>query len=282
MALFRAMETRRRVSERQFADTLAEEFLDGRLRMVARAAGLPCLGRLLTLFIDRRYPGPRPSGVARTRLIDEAVITAIGNGIAQLVILGAGYDSRAHRLPGVDRLTVFEVDHPDTQAVKRRVTRRVLGGEPAHVRYVAIDFDHQSLPEVAAQAGIVAGPATYFIWEGVLSYLRPDAVDATLRWAGDIAGPGSEIAMTYVHRGLLDRTVEFPHSRAWMRSVENAGEPFVFGFHPDELGTYLTARSWHLVTDLTTTEALVRYGMNPHGVPAFYRIAFARHEKADA
>lgn len=174
-------------------------------------------------------------------------------------------------------MRVFEVDHPDTQVVKRRVLARVLGQLPAHVEFVAVDFARDDLSAALDRAGFVAGCATFVLWEGVASYLTPDAVDATVRWAHDATGEGSELAFTYVHRGLIDGTVRFPHAEAWVRSVADAGEPFVFGFDPAELPTYLKARGWALLEDISTTEALARQGLDPSGVPAFYRIARARH-----
>ena len=112
------------------------------------------------------------------------------------------------------------------------------------------------------------------LWEGVASYLTPDAVDTTVRWAHDTTGEGSELALTYVHRGLIDGTVAFPHAGVG-GSVADAGEPFVFGFDPADLPTYLGDRGWTLDDDLSTTEALTRHGLNPKRVPAFYRIALA-------
>jgi methyltransferase (TIGR00027 family) len=275
MAFFRALETARPERRRQFADPLAAEFLGPPLRTVVRAARLPAVGALVRWVIDRRFPGPRPSAVVRTRLIDDAVAAAVGDGIHQLVVLGAGYDSRAYRLPGIERVRVFEVDHPATQTAKRRVVERVLGEEPLHVRFVPVNLDVESLDDVLTDAGLVAGRQSFFVVEGLVSYLTPAGADATLRWAGAVAGPGSGLAMTYVHRGLVDGTVNFPHSTAWRRSVEKEGEPFVSGFDPDELRGYLAERSWRLADDLSTVEALARQGMPRRRVPGFYRIAFA-------
>jgi methyltransferase (TIGR00027 family) len=276
MALFRALETARPPERRLFADPLAASFLTAPLAQVAAAARLPVLRGVLPWVIDRRFPGPRPSAVARTKVLDDAVVAALDDGIEQLVILGAGYDSRPYRLPGCARVRVFEVDHPDTQAVKRRVLARVLGQLPAHVRFVAVDFDHDDLAVALADAGFRTGRPTYVLWEGVASYLTPEAVDATVRWAHDATGTPGELAFTYVHRGLIDGTVPFPHAEGWVRSVADAGEPFVFGFDPAELPTYLEERGWSLLEDLSTTEALTRLGLDPTGVPAFYRIARAR------
>ena len=276
MALFRALETQRPVERRLFADPLAASFLTRPLAAAAAVAGVPVLGGLVPPLIDRQFPGPRPSAVARTKVLDDAVTAAVAGGIDQLIVLGAGYDSRAYRLPGTQRLRVFEVDHPDTQSVKRRVLEQVLGQLPAHVRFVPVDFDHDDLAAALDHAGLAPGRPSFVLWEGVASYLTPEAVDATVRWASQIAGEGSELALTYVHRGLIEGTVEFPHAAPWARSVAAAGEPFVFGFEPAELPDYLTARGWQLVEDLSTTEALTRHGLSLRGVPAFYRIATAR------
>jgi methyltransferase (TIGR00027 family) len=276
VALFRALETQRPVGRRLFADPLASAFLTRPLAAVAALARVPGIGAVVPWAIDRRIPGPLPSAVARTKVLDEAVEAALAAGTEQLVILGAGYDSRAYRLTGAGRVPVYEVDHPDTQAVKRRVVGDVLGGLPAHVRYVPVDFDHDDLAAALQQAGLVAGRRTFVLWEGVASYLTPEAVDATVRWARRVAGAGSELALTYVHRGLIDGTVHFPHADPWVASVAAAGEPFVFGFDPAELAAYLGERGWELVDDLSTTEALTRHGRIPRRVPAFYRIALAR------
>ena len=208
MALFRALETQRPIEQRLFADPLAASFLTRPLAAAAAVAGLPVLGGLVPLLIDRQIPGPRASAVARTKVLDDAVTAAaVAGGIEQLIVLGAGYDSRAYRLPGTQRLRVFEVDHPDTQSVKRRVLEQVLGQLPAHVRFVPVDFDHDDLAAALDHAGLAHGRPSFELWEGVASYLTSEAVDATVRWASQIAGEGSELALTYVHRGLIEGTV---------------------------------------------------------------------------
>jgi methyltransferase (TIGR00027 family) len=274
-AFFRALETRRRPDVRWFDDRLAEAFLDRRLGAAVVAAGLPGVGRAVPWLLDRWIPGPRASAVVRTRLIDEALRSAVRAGTAQVVVLGAGFDTRAYRMPELRHLTVFEVDHSDTQDAKVRVLGRRLGVLPPHVRFVPVDLDREHLATALAGAGLNPGLSTFFIWEGVASYLTPRAVDETVRWASSVSGAGSELVLTYVHRGLVDETMHFPHSSAWVRSVRRAGEPFVFGFDPGELPQYLDERGWHLVDDLSTTDALVSYGMSARRVPGFYRVARA-------
>ncbi len=111
MALFRALESTRGPA-RLFDDPFACAFLPGGLRAVAHAARLPPVGELVRRCIDRRWPGVRTSAVARTRYIDDVVTGALRAGATQVVILGAGFDARAYRVPAMARAAVFEVDHP--------------------------------------------------------------------------------------------------------------------------------------------------------------------------
>ena len=273
MAFFRAVESRRPAARRQFSDPLAESVLDRPLRAAATLSGAPLVGGLVPWFVDRRWPGPRPSAVARTRVIDDWLAAAIAAGLDQLVVLGAGYDSRALRIPRADRLGVFEVDHPDTQPAKRELLERLPGGKPAHVRLVPVDFERNSLAAGLAAAGFETGARTFTIWEGVVSYLTPEAVEATLGWVAGASGRGSRLAITYVHGGLIDGSVEFEHAGPWVESVRRAGEPFVFGFDPASLPEEVAPLGLRVVEDLSTVEALARLAMPAARVPAFYRVA---------
>ena len=132
-ALFRALESALPERRRLFEDFLARAFLGRPFALVARLAALPGLRDLLPAFVDGRWPGVRSSVVARTRLIDDTIAASLGR-TEQLVVLGAGFDSRAYRLPGLAGIRVFEVDHPDTQADKRAALERVLPALPGNVR----------------------------------------------------------------------------------------------------------------------------------------------------
>jgi methyltransferase (TIGR00027 family) len=273
MAFFRAVESRRPARRRLFADPLASRVLHRPLRAAAALAGTPVVGGVVPWFVDRRWPGPRPSAVARTKVIDDWLARAIEAGLDQLVVLGAGYDSRALRIPGAERLAVFEVDHPDTQSGKRDLLEGSPEGLPAHVRLVPVDFERDDLGGALEEAGFRAGERTFTIWEGVVSYLTPEAVDATLRWVAGRGAPGSRLALTYVHRGLIDGSVEFPGSGPWVDSVRRAGEPFVFGFDPASLPADVAPLGLRVIEDLSTTGALERLGMPTTRVPGFYRVA---------
>ena len=125
MALFRTLESARPLRSRLFVDPFARGFLRPSLRIVAQVARIPRLGAVIPWLIDQRWPGARSSGIARTRFIDDQLIEALQDGIDQIVLLGAGFDCRAYRLSGLEHTRVFEVDHPNTQAAKRRCMARI-------------------------------------------------------------------------------------------------------------------------------------------------------------
>jgi methyltransferase (TIGR00027 family) len=278
MALFRAVESCRAEHLRLFTDPFAIGFLTSGLRATVTAARLPGLRSLVPRAIDHRAPGPRISALVRTRMIDDALTGALAEGARQVVILGAGYDSRAYRIKGIEHAHVFEVDHPTTQTAKRRRLVRMLGVLPSTVTFVAVDFMRADFGPLLMAAGYDVSQRAFFIWEGVTNYLDDDAVDGTLRWIAEHSAPDSRLSFTYVDRGLLDGSKSFPGSEQWVASVRKAGEPFTFGLEPATLAPYLAERGMQLLSDVSTADALTYYGRRASGElppPGFYRVALA-------
>ena len=151
-----------------------------------------CVG----MRIDMRWPGARTSGIARTRLIDDWASAEVAAGAQQALILGAGFDSCAWRLPAFHDLPVFEVDRPATSATKKKQIEE-LGASTARVTFVPIDFDRARLSDALSNSGFQDNRRTLVIWEGVTNYLTADAVDRTLRWVGALT-EGSRMIFTYV------------------------------------------------------------------------------------
>jgi len=268
MALFRALESAQPAQRRLFDDPQAKRFLRPALRAVAIAARRPVLRAPIVAFIDRRWPGPRLSGVVRTRVIDDFVAGAVGGGCTQLVLLGAGYDTRATRLSEACSAVAFEVDHPSTQAHKRAV----LGPLPERIRYVPVDFEHDRLLPALVDAGFDRDQRSCVLWEGVFSYLTPEAIDATLGALVELCPPGSPILLTYVDQRALDAPGAYPD--AWLTVVRDVGEPFRTGLDPSQAEAFFAQRRLSLRHDESTTEAAVRLGVaGGHGIPDFYRLA---------
>ena len=277
-ALFRTLESSRPERERICDDPLARHFLTWPLTMVARIAAVPGVAQFVSSFIDRRWPGVRSSVVARTRLIDDAIAGALEEDIEQLVILGAGFDSRAYRMASLRAIDVFEVDHPATQAAKLRVLKRLHSALPKHVRFVAIDFKRDELTSAMRSAGYRESARTFILWEGVTNYLTDGAVDSTLRWCSG-ASAGSLLLFTYVHRDILTRPNAFIGTKNLFASLEKAGEKFTFGLEPSDVPQYLAERGLSLEHDVGAAAYRERYfgaaarNMRGH---EFYRVALAR------
>src|ERR1700683_5409817 len=180
-ALFRALEVRVPRGERLFDDPLAQCFLTCPLSLVGNVAAIPGCGRAVRVIADRHWPGIRTSVIARTRLIDDTLSALVPEEVSQLVILGAGFDSRPYRLRCLQTVPIFEVDHPDTQQAKRDALSRALGEPPANVTFIPTDFNLMQLESDMDASGYRSSVPTLFLWEGVTNYLSEDAVDVTLR-----------------------------------------------------------------------------------------------------
>jgi methyltransferase (TIGR00027 family) len=217
------------------------------LRPAHRLLLLPGLRRLVRASFERRVPGMFLYHQARTKYLDQLLLAAIGN-LRQLVILGAGLDTRAYRF--ADRLAgkrVFEVDHPGTAAWKRARLHR-LGSATEHVSYIALDFNRDRLDERLGQAGYDATVPTFFLWEGVVMYLPRDSVEATLAVIARSA-PGSTVTFDYVYRSSLERPQDFHGAAGYQRYVERSGEPCRFGLDPDELSPFLSRHGLSVVSN---------------------------------
>ncbi|MEM7154287.1 MAG: SAM-dependent methyltransferase [Myxococcota bacterium] len=142
--------------------------------------------------------------------IDAALHEAIADGIGQLVVLGAGLDGRAWRLESLREVTVFEVDHPATQAGKRqRASARDRLASAVH--FVAVDFERDSVADKLAEAGHDADQPTVWIWEGVTPYLHHEAIEASLADVARRSAPGSRLIVSYAIPQLVEgggRTVD--------------------------------------------------------------------------
>jgi methyltransferase (TIGR00027 family) len=278
VALFRALESRLPPDQRLFDDPYAHLFLGPPLRAALALARVPVTGRLLDQAVDRAWPGARVSVVVRTRFIDDALKKALADGLQQIVIVGAGFDTRAYRVPGAERAQIFEVDTPETLHGKRTRTDALLGRLPAHVSTVATDFEREYLDDALSRTDFRPRTPSLFIWEGVTSYLSAAAVDATLRRLATLAAPRSQLVFTYLERAALEGRSELPGARAAMAAVRLVGEPFRFGFDPAELGAYLDHHGFKLLEDLTSVDLAARY-LHPLGrrpiATRFYHVAAA-------
>jgi methyltransferase (TIGR00027 family) len=212
--------------------------------------------------VQRFRTGPKPRGlkegfehgaleqranmmVARTVAIDDAIRE---KATPQVVILGAGLDGRAWRMPELRDSVVFEVDHPDSQRDKRNAVAS-LSQLAREVRFTAVDFERDDLDVALTNAGHDPRRPTTWIWEGVVMYLSLADIDRTLAVLSRRSAPGSRLIVVY-------------HSPAWTLKlvswiVRRLGEPLRSVLRADEMKALLARHGFNVVRDedLRTTAA---------------------------
>lgn len=167
-------------------------------------------------------PSLKDQAAARTTFYDLALKQHIEH-VDQLVILGAGFDTRGYRVPAGARLRVFEIDTARTQAFKREMLRKAAVVE-GHITYVAADFMSDDWLEKLVEAGFDPTRPTFFTWESVSMYLDRHAVTNTLR---TIAGTGGVVAFDYFSTEIIESpSLYMRYARAMIRAT---GEPWRFG-----------------------------------------------------
>jgi methyltransferase (TIGR00027 family) len=168
------------------------------------------------------------SMLARTRFIDEALRRAVENAATQVVILGAGFDTRAYRLGELlGHCRVIEVDAAETQEYKRRRLRAAMVEAPANLTYARCDFACESLSKVLRAAGYRAEEKTFFIWEGVCMYLPEESARQTLRMMATDAARGSSVVLDYANQIGIEIGAKYPQGPLALAALW--GEPWIFG-----------------------------------------------------
>ena len=284
VAMLRAMESALPESERLFSDRWARGFLtDGSRRIVDLCRVRPVRGLLTGLLGIFAY-GQSAFLVARTVFIDRSLESALARGVSQVLILGAGYDSRASRIAGVGKARFFEVDHPNTQARKRELLAANAEKLPANLQLVPVDFNRQQLDTELVAAGFHDGELSFVIWEGVTEYLEPEAVDATLRQLSRLTARGSELIFTYVDRDIFEPDTRLRGAKMHLFMQRRIEEVFRFGMDPGETSTFLAERGHELLEDLAGDDLTQRY-FEPLGRSdrpnAYQHIARARNCRAE-
>jgi methyltransferase (TIGR00027 family) len=261
VALYRAVATFEEDEEIRGGDTFARLFVSEQARAALtdpesrnalrnRTMSLPLFG----FFI------------ARTKFLDDEFLKALGNGIPQIVLLGAGYDSRPYRFGDRIRDTrIFEVDAPTTQAHKREILR--LNGIEPHPnhRYAAVDFNKDKLETALVNAGYDPAAKTLFIWEGVSYYLEPSSAYALLDCIAQFSALNSVLCFDYMSE-----------------KMESAyeGEPFLFWIAEDRLEGFLSEHGFSLEENMTPRDMEERYLTLKNGKVAYPVVTHFRFVRA--
>ena len=220
---------------------------------------------------------------ARTKHIDSVLLKELESGVKQVVIMGAGYDTRAFRFyKEFPKVRFFEVDLPVMVADKKKRVESKLSDLPNNVTYAPIDFNTQDLGQVLAKVGYQKDQKTLFIWEGVVMYLDATAVKSTLQFIAKNSAAGSSVVFDYLPPSVVEGTyTKDPYAIRVAEFVRNQGEPFTFGIHPDKSGAFLKKHGLKQVSSIGHDDMVKRYMTGSNGkpfgtVPDFFWITQAR------
>lgn len=254
-------------------DELAGRFLPGGTGVLLAAARWRPVEQWIFRLSEKRVSGLWASMLCRKRYIDDQALDAAQAGAEAAVILGAGMDTRAYRLPALGRIPVYEVDLPANINRKRDRLRRIYGTVPDHVRLVPVDFETRDLADELTAAGFPAGAKTLFVWEAVTQYLAESSVRATFEFLAK-APAGSRLVFTYVRRDFLDGAAMYGAEPMYQDFVVKRGL-WKFGLHPHQVADFLSEYGWRETDHAGQKEFTERY-VRPSG----RRLAVSEIERA--
>lgn len=242
-------------------DNIAYELTPSKLKPVIKSR------RLFKILNGWLYAGGAYEYViARTKYIDAAFKQALEEGFDQIVVFGAGFDSRAIRFTQFNKgTTIFEVDAPTTQQEKIKALKSRKISQPANLVYVPVDFDKERLEEKMKQAGFKAGEKTLFTLEGVTMYLSVEGIDGTFRFISGSSATGSLVVFDHIYAGVLRGENRYYGEEGMAESVAAAGEKFQFALEEGEAGVFMAKFGFSLKECCAVRQLLHRYFKNSNG-----------------
>jgi methyltransferase (TIGR00027 family) len=213
-------------------DYLAARFLHGfNVTTLAKFRGTRWL---FVHGTNKRAPGLYAYEIMRVKFMDEIILKALASGLDELILLGAGQDSRPYRMANNLRgVRVIEVDHPISQAYKRTRVRQIFGCEPSHITYAQIDFTRDDVGTILRLAGHRRSARALFVWSGVSPYLSEAAAFRILSWIGRHNTPSTSIVFDACWQGVVDGSGEYLGAKEWRNGVARMGEPLRWGVPED-------------------------------------------------
>ncbi len=253
-----AMEQYEPPGQRIIDDDLAAKVLPRSYQFFLKPLRISRLRNWMINLFEKQVEGASSAFLCRKRYIDDTIVAAVENGsVAAIVNLGAGYDTRAYRLPALATVPVWEVDQPVNIEAKQKGIRRALGKIPSHVTLVPINFITQDLGDVLNKHRYAGDKKTFFIWEAVSQYLTETAVRQTFTYLSQ-APTGSQLTFTYVLKDFIEGKNFYGEEKFYERMVIKE-KIWHFGFDPAEVADFLGEYGWRLIEDLSYEELNNRY-----------------------
>jgi methyltransferase (TIGR00027 family) len=212
--------------------------------------------------------GIYPYVIARTKYIDSVFEDSVKNGFGQVLIMGAGFDSRAIRFTSSKeiKVKVYETDTNYTQNAKIKQFKKRKIGIPENNIYISVDFNKEDLRSRLYDLKFDPNKKTFFILEGLTMYLSPDAIDETFKTIFDYSAPGSIIVFDYVYASVLRKELKYYGESAIFKRVKKDGETWTFGIEEGEIEYFLNSYNFSLLEHLDSSIIENRYFRNESGI----------------
>lgn len=242
-------------------DHLAVRLLPGFIRVLIH---IPLFRRF---FVHVLAPaGVYEYVIARTKYIDTVFGKALAERFDQILLFGAGFDTRALRFQAEAQHTrIFELDAPLTQRAKTQQYRKRNLSIPSNVVFIAIDFDKESLSHKMDMAGFHKDRRSLFILEGLLMYLEPESVQATFQTIREYAGTGSRVVFDYIQASVLRHENTLYGEAGLTQSVSKAGEQWRFGIEPGDIVSFAGAHGFEVSDHKCARELEATYFQDKDG-----------------
>ena len=206
-------------------------------------------------------PGVYSYLYARTQFIDSVFEKALQNDFEQIVILGAGYDSRAYRFNFNEAKStkIFEIDIATTQSEKLKTLEKAQIAVPANLKFVAVNFIKDDLKQKLIESGFKKGTKTLVIWEGVTMYLDQNSFEKTLTDVKGICGEGSELVFDYFYKDMVEGNDSYFGAKISRDAVNEIDEEYTFGIEKGEFDSYMGYLGYKIIDHLPPLEIGRRY-----------------------
>jgi len=212
--------------------------------------------------LNEALPGLNEYMIARTAYFDQLFREALKQKTSQIVLLGAGYDTRAYRFAKLNHASkIYELDAAPTQNRKLECLKKARIEIPEIVNFVSIDFNTQSSKDTLLSAGYQNDQKTLFIWEGVSYYLEPESVDQTLEFVCENSHPESSLALDYTISVTDDNIDAFYGVREFIHTMQehHGSEVLLFSIPEGKIKSFLESRGFRLVEHLDNQQIEERY-----------------------
>ena len=204
--------------------------------------------------------------IARTKYVDAAFEKALAERFDQILLFGAGFDTRALRFHSeVQHTRIFELDAPLTQRAKIQQYRKRNLSIQSNVVFIAIDFDKEPLPHKLDMAEFKRDRRSLFILEGLLMYLDPKSVQSTFHTIREYAGMGSRVVFDYIQASVIRHENTLYGESGLAKTVSKAGEQWRFGIEPDEIASFAGAYGLEVSDHKCAQELEATYFQDEHG-----------------